>query len=213
MLGLSIPTLISRVITLVVAFTVHELAHAWSADQLGDLTPRRAGRLTLNPLAHLDPLGSLLLIVAGFGWARPVPIDPSALERRTPAGTMLVSAAGPFSNLVLALIASLPFQMGLVDPFIQPSGLLPSAGSFLQEFIFINLILLFFNLIPIAPLDGDKVLEYFLPPRGRLTLYRIRPYGPIVLLMLVVVTPMFGLDLLGVLIGWPSQQVFRMLVL
>lgn len=213
MLGLSISTLISRIITLIIAFTVHELAHAWSADQLGDDTPRRAGRLTLNPLSHLDPLGSLLLIVAGFGWAKPVPINPYTLERRTPAGTMLVSAAGPFSNLILAVLGSIPFQMGLVDPFIQSSGVLPSAGSFLQEFIFINLILLFFNLIPIAPLDGDKVLEYFLPPRSRATLYQIRPYGPMILLGLVFIGPMLGFDLLGLLIGWPSQQVFRLLVL
>jgi Zn-dependent protease len=211
--GLSAPTIISRLITLVIAFTGHEFAHAWSADELGDDTPRLNGRLTLNPLSHLDPLGSLLLLVAGFGWARPVPINPYTLERRTPAGTMLVSIAGPLSNLVMAILAAIPFRMGLLDPHAASGQFLPSASSFLSEFIFINLILLFFNLIPISPLDGEKVLEYFLPPEGRSTLYQLRPYGPLLLLALVFLAPLVGFDVLGTLIGWPTQQVFRLLVL
>lgn len=212
MLGTSLSTLISRVITLVIAFTVHEFSHAWTADLLGDDTPRNAGRLTLNPLVHLDPIGSLLLVVAGFGWAKPVPINPYALERRTPAGTMLVSAAGPLSNLALAILAAVPFQMGLLSPS-RGAQLVPSLSSFMMEFIFINLILLFFNLIPVSPLDGEKVLEYFLPPEGRATLYRIRPYGPMILMVLVFVGPFLGIDLLGLLIGWPTRQVFSALVL
>lgn len=213
MLGLTAPVLISRLITLVIAFTVHEFAHAWSANELGDDTPRLNGRLTLNPLVHLDPLGSILLLVAGFGWARPVPINPYALERRTPAGTMLVSAAGPFSNLLMAVLAAIPFRMGLLDPFSAAGRFLPSASSFLTDFIFINLILLFFNLIPISPLDGEKVLEYFLPSEARGTLYQIRPYGPLLLMALLFLGPLVGLDVLGTLIGWPTQQVFRLLVL
>jgi Zn-dependent protease len=212
MLGLSISTLISRIITLVIAFSVHEFAHAWSADQLGDDTPRNNGRLTLNPLSHLDPLGSILLVVAGFGWAKPVPINPYALERRSPAGPMMVAAAGPLSNLLLAVLAAIPFQMGLINP-TGSGNLLPSLSSFMMEFIFINLILLFFNLIPVSPLDGEKVLEYFLPPSGRATLYRLRPYGPMILMFLVFIGPFLGIDLLGIFIGWPTQQVFRALVL
>jgi Zn-dependent protease len=156
MLGLSIPILISRIFTLAIAFTVHEFAHAWTADQLGDDTPRRFGRLSLNPLVHLDPLGSILLVATGFGWAKPVPINPYALRQRSKAGTMLVSAAGPFSNLILAIFASLPFQTGLLSPTTTSGSFLPTPSAFLQEFIFINLILLFFNLIPIAPLDGEN---------------------------------------------------------
>lgn len=211
-MGLSLPTILSRAITLVIAFTVHEFAHAWSADQLGDDTPRANGRLTLNPLVHLDPLGSILLLAAGFGWAKPVPINPYALERRTPAGTMLVSAAGPLSNLMLAILASIPFQMGLLIPR-SAGNLMPSLSSFMMEFIFINLILLFFNLIPLAPLDGEKVLEYFLPPSGRATLYRLRPYGPMLLMMLIFIGPFLGIDLLGIFIDWPTRQVFNALVL
>jgi Zn-dependent protease len=213
--GLTAPTIISRLVTLVIAFTGHEFAHAWSADELGDDTPRLNGRLTLNPLSHLDPIGSLLLLVTGFGWARPVPINPYALERRTAAGTMLVSAAGPLANLVMAVLAAIPFRMGLLDPFASSGRFLPSASSFLTDFIFINLILLFFNLIPISPLDGEKVLEYFLPPESRSTLYRLRPYGPLLLLALIFLPSLLGpqSDVLNALIVWPTQQVMRLLVL
>ena len=207
-----LPTFISAAITLVIAFTVHEFAHAWTADRLGDDTPRLNGRLTLNPLVHLDPLGTLMLLFAGFGWAKPVPINPAALQRRSPAGVMLVSAAGPLSNLLLALLAAIPFQSGLVD-LAGPAGrLLPSPSSFLQTFIFINLILLLFNLIPVAPLDGEKVLSYFLPASGQQTLYRLRPYGPMILMGLILLGRFGQFDLLGILIGAPASRLFSLLV-
>ena len=213
MLDLSLPSLITGIITLVIAFTVHEFAHAWTADQLGDDTPRLSQRLTLNPLAHLDPLGSLLLLLFGFGWAKPVPVNPYALRRRTPAGMMLVAVAGPFSNLLLAILAALPFRMGLISPFATSSRLFPSASYFLIGFIGTNLILLFFNLIPVFPLDGEKVLEYFLPPSGQDVLIRIRPYGQFILLGLIFMGRFVGLDLLGVLIRVPAETVLSLLVL
>ncbi len=213
MLNLSLPTLISRILTLVIAFSIHEFAHAWTADQLGDDTPRRFGRLTLNPIAHLDVLGSLMLVVAGFGWAKPVPVNPYQLRRRSPAAMMLVAVAGPLSNLMLALIAAIPFKAGIVSPFYASSSLLPSPSAFLTEFIFINLILLFFNLIPLAPLDGEKVLGYFLPLAGQETLDRIRPYGPMILLALLFLLPIVGLDVFRYVVGWPATQIFTMLVL
>jgi len=212
MLNLTLPVFISRIFTLVVAFTVHEFAHAWTADQLGDDTPRLNGRLTLDPRVHLDIVGSLLLLIVGFGWAKPVPINPYALQRRTPAGTMLVSVAGPFSNLVMAILASLPFRAGLLDPFTPSGEILPSASSLLLEFIFINMILLFFNLVPLAPLDGQKVAEYFLPPSGQDFLARIRPYGPMILLFLLFLTPRMGLDVFSWLVVGPARQVLQMLV-
>jgi len=210
-LGLTLPTLITRVFTLIVALSFHEFSHAWAADRLGDTTPRASGRLTLNPIAHLDVFGSLMLIVAGFGWAKPVPVNPYALRRRHPAGLMLVSVAGPLSNLLLAIIAAIPFQAGLVS-WTPSSALLPSIGSFLAEFIFINLILFFFNLLPIFPLDGEKVLEYFLPPSAQDTLARLRPYGPMILLALLFVGPMIGFDILHWLVGTPAQRIFQLLV-
>jgi Zn-dependent protease len=154
-----------------------------------------------------------MLVVAGFGWAKPVPVNPYQLRRRSPAAMMLVAVAGPLSNLILALIAAIPFKAGIVSPFSASSSLLPSPSAFLTEFIFINLILLFFNLIPLAPLDGEKVLGYFLPPAGQDALDRIRPYGPMILLALLFLLPMVGLDVFRFVVGWPATQIFTMLVL
>jgi len=211
--NLSLPELLVRLLTLVIAFSVHEFSHAWAADQLGDDTPRLNGRLTLNPLAHLDVIGSLMLIFSGFGWAKPVPINAYTLRRRSPAAVMLVSAAGPFSNLLLAIIASLPFKMGILSPFSAFGSSIFGLSTFLRGFIFINLILLFFNLIPLFPLDGEKVLEYFLPPSAQDTLIRLRPYGPIMLMLLLFVLPMTGFDVFAWLVEWPTQRIYSMLVL
>lgn len=206
------PILIARIIILVVAFTVHEFAHAWSADQLGDGTPRMNGRLTLNPLAHLDIIGSLMLLLTGFGWAKPVPVNPYTLRRRTPAGMMIVAAAGPLSNLLLAVLAAIPFKLGLLAPSVNTGDLLPSLSFLMIEFIFINLILLFFNLIPVFPLDGEKVAEYFLPPNGQETLLRLRPYGPMILMALLFLLPLTGLDIISLLVGWPANRILMFLV-
>jgi len=204
-----LPTFISAAITLVIAFSVHEFAHAWAADRLGDDTPRLNGRLTLNPRVHLDVLGTLMLLFAGFGWAKPVPINPVALRRR---GVMLVAAAGPLSNLLLALLAALPFQADVLQRTGPATRLLPSLSSFLQLFIFVNLILLLFNLIPISPLDGEKVLSYFLPPDGQETMYRLRPYGPMILMGLILLARFGQFDLLGLLIRTPANRLFSLLV-
>lgn len=212
MLDLSVSQIITRLITLVIAFTVHEYSHAWAATRLGDDTPRLSGRLTLNPLAHLDPLGSLLLVVAGFGWAKPVPVNPYAVSSRTPAGMMLVSAAGPFSNLLLAILAALPLRAGLVAASGASSGLLPSLGGFLLEFIYINLILLFFNMIPISPLDGEKVVSYFLPPNLREGFERLRPYGPIILFGLFILGNLASFNPLSILVSWPALRVLNLLI-
>jgi Zn-dependent protease len=191
---------------LLVALPVHEFAHAWTANRLGDDTPRLAGRLSLNPLIHLDVIGSLLLLFAGFGWAKPVPINPYALQRRTPAGVMIVAAAGPLSNVALALLVSIPFRLGLVSA--SSSVLVP----FLEFFIFLNLVLFFFNLIPIFPLDGEKVLTYFLPPSGQAFLAQIRPYGPILLLMLVVLSSRSGLNVIDLIVRGPALRISAFLV-
>lgn len=215
MLDLDLPTLISRIFILIIAFTVHELAHALTATYFGDDTPRINGRLTLNPIAHLDPMGSLLLIVAGFGWAKPVPVNPYALARTAPSALMWVSLAGPFSNLILAVLAAIPFRMGLVS-FWNTSETIarvfPSPANFLFEFIIINLLLMLFNLIPIPPLDGDKIFDYFLPPSWSRALDPIRQYGPIILLAVVFLGPMLGLNILEWIIGPPMRALLQLLV-
>jgi len=205
MFGLSASSIISRVITLVIALSFHEFAHAWSANAFGDDTPRLYGRLTLNPLAHLDPIGSLMLVVAGFGWAKPVPVNMYNLQRRSSSAPMWVAAAGPLSNLLLALLAAIPLRLGLV-PFTFSSGLLPSMYSFLVTFIQINLLLMIFNLIPVSPLDGEKVAQYILPRSWVDFLDRIRPYGPIILMALLFVLPTIGIDI----IGWIIRPVFNL---
>jgi Zn-dependent protease len=217
MLNLDPSTLIARIIVLVVAFTVHEFCHAITADYFGDDTPRANGRITLNPLAHLDPLGSLLLLVAGFGWAKPVPINPYALNRRSPAAVAWVSFAGPLSNLFMAVFAAIPFRLGLVSlssAFFDTNTnhLLPTLPQLLLTFIEINLILLLFNLIPLAPLDGEKIAEYFFPPSWSRVLDQIRPYGPMILMAIIFIGPLVGLDIIGWVIGVPMGYLLRLLV-
>ena len=196
MLNLSPALLISRILTLVIALTVHEFSHAFVADRFGDDTPRANGRLTLNPLKHLDVIGSLMLVVAGFGWAKPVPVNPWKLKQHSPSAMMWVSLAGPASNLLMAILAGLTLRTGLI-PVQSTFSFLPSPADFLLTFAFINLILVLFNIIPLAPLDGAKVLEFFLPDPLREGYSKIQSYGPIILLVLLFVLPRFGVDIIG----------------
>lgn len=212
MINLSPATLIARVITLIIAFTIHEFSHAWVATRFGDDTPERAGRLTLNPLKHLDPLGSLMLLLAGFGWAKPVPINPYTIRRNNSAGVMLVSIAGPLSNLLLAILAAIPLRSGLFPTTLQVNSILPTPGYFLVEFIFTNVALFLFNMIPLAPLDGEKVLEYLLPHSWQGTFQTLRQYGPYILLALVVIGPRIGFDVIGILIRKPLMAIVRFLI-
>lgn len=209
MFNLPISTLISRALTLIIAFTIHEFAHAWTATMYGDETPRLNGRLTLNPISHLDPIGSLMLLIAGFGWAKPVPVNPYALERHSRSAYMWVSFAGPLSNLLLAILAAIPFRLGLLSigyAFIPNDYILPTQEQFLFEFITINLLLMLFNLIPIAPLDGEKILAYLLPPSIARSYETLRPYGPLLLMVVIFVLPFVGIDILGMIL-YPVMQV------
>jgi Zn-dependent protease len=207
MFGLSPLDLLTRLITLVIAFTFHEFSHAWVADQLGDDTPRANGRLTLNPLRHLDPIGSLLLLVAGFGWAKPVPINGYQLQRRTPAGVMWVSLAGPASNFLLAMVGAIPLRLML-------AGILPLSAvayNMIAGFIQINLLLMVFNLIPIAPLDGEKIAEYFLPPSWAQKMESIAPYGPMILIAVIFLLPYLRIDVLGTVMYPVINTLFNLL--
>ncbi len=212
MLNLDAPTTISRIITLIIAFTLHEFAHAFTANALGDDTPRMAGRLTLNPFAHLDLMGTLMLLMAGFGWAKPVPVNPYTLRRKSKAGLMLVSLAGPLTNLLLAVIAAIPLRFNLVPLDFISGRFLPTFSQFLLEFIFINLALFLFNLIPLAPLDGEQVLLFFMPPAFKRAYENIRPYGPIILLVIVFVGPMLHFDILGIIIREPLLLLTKFLI-
>lgn len=212
MLNLSLPTLIARIIIMLISLTVHEFSHAWTADRFGDNTPAVNGRLTLNPLRHLDPIGSLLILIAGFGWARPVPINPYVLRRRMPSAVMWVSLAGPLSNLVLAILAGLVWRLTRFAGLPALPAWLPSLPQFLLEFIWINLALMIFNLIPLAPLDGEKVFGYFLPSSFARSMETIRPYGPLILMAIVFVGPWVGVDVIGWLLGPPINAIMKVLI-
>jgi Zn-dependent protease len=207
--NLTFADIVSRAVIMAIAFTLHELAHAWTAEQLGDDLPRRMGRLTLNPLAHLDVIGSLLFIAYGFGWAKPVQVNPYKLRNGPAMGMAIVAAAGPLTNLVLAILAAIPFRLGLLNGgqgFLP--NLLPSPREFMGQFIFLNLILLLFNLIPIAPLDGSKILRAFAPPSWDRVFMQLDQWGPFLLLALFIL----GGPVLGLIIGGPANYLFNVLV-
>lgn len=173
----------SWLIALVVAITIHEFAHALAADRLGDPTPRVQGRLTLNPLAHLDPLGTLMLLVARFGWGKPVVFDPFNL-RHPRRDSAIISLAGPASNILLATLLSLILRVTLTTDMAMLSYVL------IQPLIVLNVFLAIFNLVPVHPLDGFKIVEGILPPEYARQWHELESYGMIFLLFMVF--PVFG---------------------
>lgn len=166
---------------LLVAITIHEFAHAWAADKLGDPTPRMQDRLTLNPLAHLDPIGTLMIVFVGFGWGKPVLFDPYNLKDPL-RDSMLIALAGPASNIILAIVLSILIRFG--GTFLP---ILDILGPLFFYTIFINVMLAVFNLIPIHPLDGGKILVGILPKEWAAEAQDfLSRYGFIVLIMLIL---------------------------
>lgn len=212
MLNLTPATVISRMITLIIAFTIHEFSHAWIANLYGDDTAARAGRLSVNPIVHLDILGTLMLLVAGFGWAKPVPINPYTLQRRSRYAIPLVSLAGPLSNLILAILAAIPFRLNLVAYSGISSTFFPTMGEFLIDFIIINITLFIFNLIPISPLDGEKIVYSFLPPGIARYMDLIRPYGSLILLGIIMMGQFGRIDVFSAIMTPPLTAIFRLIM-
>jgi len=188
----------SAIVTaLVLGISFHEFSHAYIADTLGDGLPRKMGRVTLNPLAHLEPLGTIMMLVVGFGWGRPVPVNPNA-TRNPKAALGLTAAAGPVSNFVVAAVAGLPIKLDLVpwsSPFNQSNALLLSLNGwelkeylsvYLSAIVLFSLILGVFNLIPIAPLDGFKVVAGLLPRDLSQSFLQLERWGPVILLVLIL---------------------------
>ena len=212
MLGLDIATLISRAIVLLVAFTIHELAHAYTADYLGDPTPRRQGRITLNPLAHLDPFGTIMLLISGFGWAKPVMVNPLNLRGNYRTSMAIVALAGPLSNIVMAILFAIPFRLGLMQASMGSGGVIPSAGALFTQFVFINVVLALFNLIPVPPLDGYKILQGILPAEMGYQLRPLEQYGFLILIFLIFLLPNFGIDILGTVVWQPTFRIVGFLI-
>lgn len=176
------------IIPLLYSIIIHELAHGWVADKMGDSTARWLGRLSLDPRKHLDPIGTLMLLIFGFGWAKPVPVNFNNLrdERK---GLILVSAAGIVANILLAFISLFLLQFFNPPPF-------GAVSTFLIYMAQVNIMLAAFNLIPLPPLDGSKILMGFAPSQLQYTLARLEPYGfyiIIILLMLNVLDPLITL--------------------
>ena len=192
---------------ILLALTLHEFAHAYLAFRLGDPTAKMLGRLTLNPLKHLDPLGTIMLFVANFGWAKPVPVDPRYF-RHPNRDMLIVAAAGPISNLILALLAGMVLRLSHTDAL--PLGTSDLALTMVLWSMRINLILAFFNLIPIPPLDGSKILRSLLPPHLHLAYLRFETIGPLLLLALILLGQFSGVSVLWSLIGPPVQFFSRL---
>lgn len=209
------------VTALIAGISFHEFSHAFTADLLGDGLPRRMGRVTLNPIAHLDPAGTILMLVIGFGWGKPVPINPNATANPK-ASLALTAGAGPLSNFIVAAIAGLPLKLDLV-PWISPFNLdnfsqLSQFGFSTEEYIglylssicFFSIILGVFNLIPIAPLDGFKVAVGLLPHDLSRAFAQLEPWGPAILITLLVLPFFTGVGLLYEVMGPPIRLLLNL---
>lgn len=211
-------TMLARLLVLLFGFTWHELAHATAAWALGDPTPKREGCLTLNPVRHLDPLGSLMLLVTGFGWSKTACLNPARMTRvRSPRVAMaIVAAAGPLANFVLAIagLVVLHFEAA-ITPRLLAWGLSPAliekGWQLFALTVFIEILLAFFNLIPIPPLDGATILKGISPPPIASFIERLEPYGAPIFITLFFVLPYLGLDVAGWMI-WTATYRFLSLV-
>jgi len=200
-------TLLLLVPPILVALTFHEYAHGYVAYKYGDDTAKRSGRLTLNPLAHLDPLGTIMLFLVHFGWAKPVPVNPYML--RNPKRDMLwVSAAGPLANMILAFMSGMLLRVILaVGGVPHTHGIAGLLTVMVMMSVQINLALAIFNVLPIAPLDGSKILAGLLPAKYERKVYLLERYGPFILIGLIIFGRATGVPILGSLI-WPFVGFF-----
>ncbi|HEY5475343.1 MAG TPA: site-2 protease family protein [Tepidiformaceae bacterium] len=215
------PALLAYLAAFVVAFVTgiafHEFSHAWAANKLGDDTAARAGRLTLNPFAHLDPLGTVLLLLVGFGWGKPTPVNPYRLRHGPKTGNALVAAAGPVSNFFFAVVVALPLRLGWVTPLSDLGRISDASGQeivglFLEFIVLINVLLGTFNLIPIHPLDGFKVAVGVLPGELSHRLNSLAPWGPGILMTMIAIGWLTPYSPIAWLVGGMETQVLRVIL-
>jgi len=212
MLGLSADVLIGRILVIFLGIPIHEWAHGWVAHLLGDETPELQGRLSLNPFVHLDPIGTLSILLTGFGWGRAARVNPYRMTRvSNPRTGMALSAlAGPVSNIIQALILAIPFRLGLLATL--EASMAYRLAQVLFAAIAVNIGLAAFNLLPIPPLDGSRVLAGIAPPRVGDFIESLEPYAVYILLFVLFLLPRLGLDLVGLMVD-PLQQFFYRILL
>lgn len=209
----AIKVLLSYLLSLVVAITMHEAAHAYSAHWCGDPTPRKQGRLSLNPLDHLDPMGTLFILLAGFGWGKPVIVNPFNF-REVRRDMMITSAAGPLTNLLLAGVGVGAWHLAKFALAAAPGASADFAFTLLlliQVFVTLNLSLMLFNLLPVGPLDGVKVVQWFLPDRLAASYYEFNMrYGNVLLFGLIIL--MYQVPAVGSALFWPVHRVLDLML-
>lgn len=196
----------------IIALSFHEWGHAFAAYKMGDPTARNLGRLTLNPLAHIDPMGFLMMVIVGFGWAKPVPVNPNNY-RNYKAGELVVSLAGVTMNLILAIIGTIAFSLLLkvtVSGTIEVSGAWTTGMSILNSFIFLNLCLLVFNLLPVYPLDGFHVAEVLLSKvLGPKPFMFMKNYGQYILIGILLLGRFSSFSPIGYVAEWLHGGLLR----
>jgi Zn-dependent protease len=195
------------IVAFCITISVHEAAHAWVANYLGDPTARHAGRMSLNPLRHLDPLGTIALFLVHFGWGKPVPVNPYNLRnpRRDQA---LISFSGPLSNFITALVFALLLKR-LFRPLTGDASILSVVTEVIIQ---LNLVLMIFNLIPIPPLDGSKVLFAFLPERLVHMIPDWERKGPLILFAIIIISSLANINVFGYILGYPVDLLWGILM-
>lgn len=210
MRGFDFNTIAFLFAVIIVAITIHEFSHAFTAYLLGDMTAKRLGRVTLNPIAHMDPVGTLMMIITlmsgvGIGWGKPVPVNPYGLRGNPKTSMAIVSFAGPASNLITAIVLAALLHLGAI----------PETTSVLRAVVLtinISVVLAVFNLIPLPPLDGFSVLLGLLPDRQAYSVSRLGNYGPGILMALIFGGYLLRINFLGMIIGPPANAILDLLM-
>ena len=179
-------------LSLVIAFSVHEFAHAYTAHFFGDPTAKQEGRVTLNPRKHLDVIGTLLIFIVGFGWAKPVPVNRNNFKNPRMMG-IVVSAVGPLSNLFIAFIGLIvTYLLFVTGGYDSSIGVMSALRMFLNHLVELNAVLFVFNLLPLPPLDGYRIIEDLAPQRVRIKMHQNVQWGTFVFLLIVFIPPLYA---------------------
>lgn len=215
------PEILYLLLALLIALTIHEASHALAAYALGDDTPRKAGRLSLNPFAHLDPIGVLMILTVGLGWGKPVMINAEKLKPNPKIGMALVAIAGPLSNILLGLMLALPLRLHMFSllpqrwietDFLPPEFQFFSLGRIVMYTTWLCFALAIFNLIPFNPLDGSRLWQIILPDKWYFLIARFEIIGLFVIMALILSDRFGGTNILGRIIGPPIAWVWWQLV-